>query len=76
MKLTKGHKFVKAKAELMYLFCTHRLIMLYICNKFCQSSLKGIIVADPDSRVDPRVVANVDGRTDGRTDERMNGRTD
>ena len=52
----------------MYLFCTHRLIMLYTCTKIHQSISKGFRVTDPDSRADARVVAN------GCTDRCTNGR--
>ena len=55
------------------MICAHRLIMLYICTKFCQSISKGFRVTDPDSRVDARVVTKVDGRTDKHTYRQKSG---
>ena len=33
-EISKGHKSVKTKVELCYLFSPHCLIMLYICTKY------------------------------------------
>ena len=69
LKFTKGHNSIKSVSGVEVLvLCTsaHRLIMLYICTKFCQSISKGFRVTDPDKRVDARVVANVDGQTENR----------
>ena len=59
--------------ELRYLFCAHRLIMLYICTKFCHSITKGFRVTDLEFKVDARVVANVYGRMDIQTNGQKTG---
>ena len=56
------------------MICAHRLIMLYIYTKFCQSISKGFRVTDPESRVDARVVTIVDGQMYGRIYEWMENR--
>ena len=50
--------------ELWYLFCTHCLIIFYICTVL-RKYLKGFRVTNSKSRVKPRVVPNVDGWTNG-----------
>ena len=59
--------------ELRYLFCAHRLIMLYICTKFCHSVTKGSRVTDLEFKVNARVVADVDGHMDIQTNGRKTG---
>ena len=40
MEFSKGNNSVKIKVELWFLFFVHRLIMLYICTKFCENISK------------------------------------
>ena len=69
-----GHRTICLSAILWRnSFCAHRLVILDMCAKCCQSISKGFRVTDLNSRGDARVVANVDGRTYGRY-ERMENR--
>ena len=41
--ITMGHISVNIVKELQFLLAAHRLIMVYICIKFCQNMLNGKI---------------------------------
>ena len=58
--------------ELPFLHSARRLMLIDICMKFRQDSLRGFQVTERTRLVTDR---QKDGRTDGRTDRRTDGRT-
>ena len=67
LKFTKGHNSINSVVGATVLVLLHRLIMLNICNKFCQSMSKDFRVTDLNSRVDARVAnRNTNGQMDGK----------
>ena len=42
LKNSKGHNSEIMQVELRFLFCVHRLIVVYICTKFRDHIFKGI----------------------------------
>ena len=72
-KFTKGHNSVKMYVKPQYMLCSHCLIKIYLCTKFCQRITNGLRLADLYMRIDARVVANND---DGSTDRQTDNRTD